>query len=215
MKNHRIAWSLALAGALSVGSASYAANTLGVVAGGLNGTSFKMQVDIDGTNNNVYVETAHPTDEGHYLMRFWVGRDAATPGEELTFVGNSSIRIGALADDANGQRIILFLKKNPNNTIHVNTWHLQDTGGFTFGCTIFLSGSAASVPRQFELEYTQGPGVNDDEIILKRVDNGNTCTLSGLDMDNFQVDSGRFGLLSGSGVNATGRYNFDEFESYR
>ncbi len=194
---------------LGLAASAFAVNSLAVNAPGLNGTGFKLEATLTASANNVYVETQHPVDESHYLARFWVGRGT------LTYPANTSIRFGAIGDDVNGQRIVLFLKKNPNNTIHVNTWHQLDTGGFVFGCTIFLSGSAATVARQFELEYTQSGGANTGQIILKRIDNGNTCTLSGLDMDNFQVDSARFGVIGGSGVNASGTFNFDEFESYR
>ncbi|MEO7794053.1 MAG: hypothetical protein ABIV06_04710 [Thermoanaerobaculia bacterium] len=197
-----------LIGAGFAASAS-AVNSLAVNGPGLNGTNFKLEVTLTASSNNVYVETTHPTDESHYLARFWVGRGT------INFPANNSIRIGALADDAFGQRIILFLKKNPNNTIHLNTWHLLDSGPFVFGCSIFVTGSAGTASKQFELEYTQSNGSNNGSIKLTRLDTNLVCNLTGLDMDNFQVDSGRFGLLSGSGVNATGTYIFDEFESYR
>lgn len=198
-----------LVAGLGFAGAALAANTLTVNGPGLNGTNFKMEVLLDATSNNVYVETQHPTDESHYLARFWVARGT------LSFPANTSIRIGAIADDTTGQKIILFLKKNPNNTIHLNSWHALDGQPFTFGCTIFLSTTAASVARQFELEYTQSAGSNTGAITLTRLDNANTCALTNLDMDLFEVDSARFGLLAGSGVNASGTFHFDEFESYR
>jgi len=182
----------------------------------VNGTaaihgSFGMSTNLDGTATNAYVEDQSPNAESRYVIDFWVNRGT------LTYPATTSVRIGAVGTTGGGQHFILFLKKNPNNTIHLNTWHLNDTGSYVFGCTIFLSNATASVSRQFHIDYKTptAPGANDGSVDIRRVDNGNGCTLTGLDNDTKTADNIRWGVLSGSGANATGSYYFDDFVSTR
>ena len=63
---------------LALAPAAFAANSITVVTPGLNSTGHTMQVNLDDTSNNVFVETQHPNGETHYRMRFWVNPAGAT-----------------------------------------------------------------------------------------------------------------------------------------
>lgn len=223
---------LGMAGLIVIGSAgvAMAANTLAVNAGAaLNGTNFGMQVSVDanaapncagagnGSTNNVFVETAHPTDETHYLMRFWVNPN------NLNLCANKSIRIGVLGDDGPaGQHVIVFLKRNDvDASWRINTWYRDESGAFFAGPGVFIVGQAVpNQARQVEIEWTAATtaAANDGILSVRRIAPTTAGPFTATGIDNaFQVDYGRFGILAGSGAAAQGDsfYKFDEFESYR
>lgn len=196
--------------ALLGSGAALAQNSLTVTNGAAIQGNFGLQVNLPGAStNNVFVEDQSPADESRYIIDFWVNRGT------LSYPNTTSIRIGAVGTTGGGQHLIFFLKKNPNNTIHMNTWYLNDTGSYNFGCTIFLSNSTASVAREFRIDYTKSNGSNNGSIDIRRVDNNNGCTITNLDNDTKGVDNIRWGVLSGSGNQAAGAYYFDEFVSTR
>ena len=223
---------LGMAGLIVLGSAgvAMAANSLGVNnLSGLNGTGFGMEVSFDanaapncagagnGSTNNVYVETAHPTDETHYLMRFWVNPN------NLSLCPNKSIRLGVLGDDGPaGQHVIVFLKRNDaDNSWRVNTWYKDETGAFFAGPGVFIVGQAnPNQARQVEIEWTAATSAasNNGILSIRRLAPTAAGPFTATGIDNaFQVDYGRFGILAGSGAAAQAdtSYKFDEFESYR
>ncbi len=223
---------IGMVGLIVLGSAgaAMAANTLAVnAASALNGTSFGLQVSLDanaapncagtgnGAVNNVYVETAHPTDETHYLMRFWINVN------NLSLCPNKSIRIGVLGDDgAPGQHVIVFLKRNDaDSSWRVNTWYRVEDTSFNAGPGVFIVGQGnPNQARQVEIEWTAATtsSSNNGVLSIKRLlpTPAGPFTVTGID-DAFQVDYGRFGVLAGSGAAAFAdtNYKFDEFESYR
>lgn len=208
---------------IALAPAAFAANTITVPAGGLNGTGFAMQVNLDDTSNNVYVETQHPNGETHYKIRFWV-----SPVLLSALAPNTSIRIGAINSTANGQRLVLFLRHDSPGTpaqYQVNVWGMQDAGApstYSFIKGINIGPVAGAVPNQVEMEWTRSTaaGMANGIVRIQRITPGNVGVdqvRSDLTMFNFSVDDARFGLLAGSGTNMTGlgSYKFDEFESYR
>lgn len=209
---------LALAGtALLVASGAFAANTLTVVPGAaMNGTTQGLSVNLDGSTNNVYVESAHPNNETHYHARFWIN-----PATTAINAQNKSIRIAGLGDDVAAQHVLLFLRRNgSDNSMRLNTWYKADTGSFVSGPGMFLMFQTnINQPRQVEIEWTAAtaPGANDGSLFVRRLAPTTAEeSITGLDTDTLQVDNYRQGLLAGSGANATGgAYHFDEFESYR
>ena len=59
--------------AVLAASTAFAANTITVTNGAaMNGTTFGMQTNLDGSTNNVFVESQHPNNETHYRARFWL-----------------------------------------------------------------------------------------------------------------------------------------------
>lgn len=216
----RAALVVAVAG-LTTGAAAFGANNLTVPGPGqgLNGTQFAMQVNLEpGQTNNVFVQTNHPESEEHYLMRFWVDPS------DLDLPGDTGIRIGAINSTENGQRLLLFIRRDvsPGNDIYqLNAWGLEDTGGFRFLQGVFLTFTASPTPVQVEVEWTRssGPAVADAIYRVARLSPspGGPAPLSNLVMRNFDVDFARFGVIAGSGgvTQTNSSYKFDEFESYR
>lgn len=208
---------------LALAPAAFAANSITVVTPGLNSTGHTMQVNLDDTSNNVFVETQHPNAETHYRMRFWVN-----PSGLSALAPNTAVRIGAINSSTFGQRIVLFLRHDAPGTpaqYQVNVWGLQDPGApasYSFINGVNIGPVAGAVPNQVEVEWTRSTGAgNADGIIrIQRITPGNTGidqVRNDLIMHDFTVDDARFGLLAGSGTNMTGpgNYKFDEFESYR
>jgi hypothetical protein len=214
MKKIAIAVVLALVFATS----GFAVNHLVVNAGAaLNGTNFGLAVQHDGSANNVYVDSLHPTDESHYLIRFWI--DPAT----LDLDPATAIRIAGIGDDVAGQHVVLLLRRDIATSPHqwlVNAWRKDDTGTFVFANSLFHSFiDAADKKRQYEFEWTAAtaPGSNNGSFRMTRLNPTVVNKLnSNLDNDTLQVDNIRIGTLNGQGVSAnSGEYHFDEFESYR
>ena len=210
---------IALVLALVFASSGYAVNSLTVsAAAALNGTNFGLSVNHSGgASNNVYVDSLHPTDETHYLIRFWL--DPAT----LVLNPNTAVRIAGIGDDVAGQHVVLFLRwdnaTTPNQWL-VNAWRKDDTGTFVFCNSLFHSFvNAADKKRQYEFEWTAStaPGANNGSFRMTRLNpTVVNKTNSSLDSDTLQVDNIRIGTLNNQGVNATGgAFYFDEFESYR
>ena len=215
----RIVLAIGLVLALAFATGGYAVNSLVVSAGAaLNGTGFGLSVNHDGSANNVYVDSTHPTDETHYLFRFWIS--PAT----LVLDPNTAIRIAAVGDDgAPAQHVVLFLRRDTATTPHqwlLNAWRKDDTGTYVFANSLFHSSiTAADKVRQYEFEWTAAtaPGANNGSFRMTRlIPTVVTKTNLSLDNDTIQVDNIRIGTLAGAGVNAvSGAYFFDEFESYR
>jgi len=199
-------------GALLLAGGAFAQNSITVTGTAAIHGSFGMQVNLPGgQTNNAYVQDDSPNMEGRYVLDWWVSRGT------LVYPNNTSIRIGAVGTEGGGQHLIFFLKKNPNNSIHMNTWYLNDTGSYNFGCTIFMSLASATVSRQFHVDFqaASAPGANNGSIDIRRVDNNNGCTITGLDNDTKLATNIRWGILSGSGNQASGEYYFDDFVSTR
>jgi len=203
--------------AVLAASTAFAANTITVTNGAaMNGTTFGMQTNLDGSTNNVFVESQHPNNETHYRARFWLNVATTAIVQQ-----NRSLRIGALGDDVAGQHVILFLRRNgSDNSFRINTWYKADTGNFVAGPGMFLTSQTnPNQARQLEVEWTaaSAPAANDGELVVRRLAPTTADeTASNLDTDTLQVDNFRMGLLAGSGNNASaGAYHFDEFESYR
>lgn len=209
-------------------AASWAAPSLAVTAGAaLNGTSFGLAVNFDNSAGNAYVETLHPTDETHYLARFWLhpGNVSIDPGV--------SVRFGAIGDDTQGQHIILFLKHDnavATAQYQMNFWFKDKalSGAYRFGGATYLSDVSTPCARQYEVEWTAdtlaGTSGNGTLVVRRLADAGScgsgalvTRTVSNMDTDGWQIDNARFGTLNGaqSANGNSGAIRFDEFESYR
>lgn len=214
---------VAAATTFALAAAAHAANTLTVVQPGINSTGNALQINLDDTSTNVYVETTEPTAETHYKIRFWID-----PTNLSNLAPNTSIRIGAVNSTAFGQRLVFFLRHDAPGTtpqFQVNAWGLQDTGepaSYTFLRGVNMGPVSGAVPNQVEIEWTRSTGSGQANGIfrIQRITPGNVGVnqqLSNLTMFNFTVDDARFGVLANSGTNmlGAGSYKFDEFESFR
>lgn len=209
-------------------AAGWAAPSLTVTnAAALNGTNFGLQINFNNTAGNAYVQTDHPTDETHYLARFWLD-----PGT-VAIDPNLSVRFGALGDDTEGQHIILFLKHDATTVpaqYQMNFWYKDKGlgGAYRFGGATYLSAVNAPCARQYEVEWTAdtlaGATGNGTLVVRRNADTGAcgsggliTRTVSNMDNDTWGIDNGRFGTLNGgqSANGNSGFVKFDEFESYR
>jgi hypothetical protein len=216
-----------------VASSGFAASSLAVNAGAaLNGTNFGLQVVMDHTATNAFVQSDHPTDESHYLFRFWI-----RPAAGLVIDPNTSVRIAAIGDDAGavGQHIILFLRNDstvPSPQYQLNFWYKDQAAAASYkfgGATFFKVIADPVCSRQYEAEWTRdtlaGSPAGNGTLVLRRlsVATAGTCTptglltrtVNGMDNDTYQVDNARFGTLNGQASNANGSWHFDEMESYR
>lgn len=200
---------------------AYAANSLGVTnAAALNGTSFGLQVNVDGSNNDVFVSDFSPSGEDTYTYTFWIH-----PGN-LDLDQDTALRIIAVGDEnaAIGQHILHFLRRDyacnpPNGCWILNTWTRQDTGGyqfFTSGIFISFYEPQFRVPTQFRVEFSAGTGNNGVLRITRLTGTQVVREVTTRDTDTINVDNIRIGALAGSGVNGnSGAYYFDEFVSTR
>jgi hypothetical protein len=204
---------LAVLVVIGTGSA-FAANSLAVTAGGAAGSDFKLEVICDGSSNNVFVQSNHPTGESHYLIRFWMNPAL------LNLTANQSIRIGAIGDNVQGQHVLLFMKRNmADNSFRLNTWYNTDTGPYTAGPGVFLMlQTNQNQWRQVEVEFTAGtaPGSNDGELVVRRIaPTAASASVTGLNTSQRGVDNFRWGSLAGTCASGNGAFYLDEFESYR
>jgi hypothetical protein len=219
------------AAAVCLAGAAFATNSLIVNAGSaLNNTGFGLQVTVDGSTNNVYVQSDHPNAETHYLARFFICPSS------LALNPNTSVRVMAVGDATLGQHIMGFMRRDmPGGGLDqwlFNTWvSLSDSAPTTyvFGTSTFVSMNAAGTEscattsashRWFEIEYTAGTGADGSLYVRRLVYNGSTFVEKSVlsrNTDGLKVDNIRIGALAGSGANASaaGDYKFDEFESYR
>ncbi len=213
-------------------STAFAANSLVVNAGAaLNATNFGLQVNVDGSSNNVFVESDHPNAETHYVARFFLCPN------DLALQPNRAVRMGAIGDATLGQHVVLFLRRDiaPSSGADqwlFNTWISQSDANpttFVFGTSIFLAlngagaedcSTTSTAHRWLELEYTAGSGADGQLAARRLVYNGSTLVekfVNGRSTANLKVDNMRIGALAGSGgfATAASSYYFDEFESYR
>ena len=222
---------LGAAALLLVATSAMAANSLTVNgAAALNNTTFGLQVTVDGSSNNVFVESQHPTGESHYRALFFV-----CPAS-LSLNPNSSVRMGAIGDNALGQHIVIFMRRDVTgggtDQWLLNTWvSVSDVApsSYMFGTSTFVALNAAGAEscattspahRWFEIEYTAGTGADGQLAVRRLVYMGSPLVekfVNNRNTDALVVDNARFGAIAGSGANATAAssYYFDEFESYR
>jgi hypothetical protein len=209
---------LAAAVLLLSATGAFAANGISVQgAAAQNGTSFGLQVNLDGSTNLAYVLSEHPVAESHYLLRFWL-----QPATMLNLGLDTAVRIGQISDETAGAIVVVFLRHDDpaagGDTYRINTWVKEDSGTFRFGGGHFLSFDNNPTPRQIEIEWTQAtaPGANNGALTVTRV-GGPTSTISDIDNDTHAVDRAFWGIMAPGGANMTGAgsFYFDEYESYR
>ncbi len=229
--SNRMKLGLALvAGLVLAGSAAWAVETVTVTnAAAMNGTTFGMQVNLDGSGTNAFVVSQHPNDETHFLFRFWINP------HDINLTPNTALRIGAVGDanGAVGQHVILFLRHDASVVpaqYQLNFWYRDKAAGasYKFGGATYFTTVTTPCSREYEVEWTADTDTGaspNGTLVVRRLANAGTCTPTGLltrtknnlDTDGYQVDNARFGTLNGQGSNNTGSHSFyfDEYESYR
>lgn len=211
-------------------SAGWSAASIAVtVPAALNGTNYGLSINMDNTASNAFVQSDHPTDESHFRANFWI-----SPKAGLVITPNTSVRIGAIGDDAGavGQHIILFLRNDSSVVTpqyQLNIWYRDQAAGASYkfgGATFFKVIADPACARQYEVEWTRdtlaGSPSGNGTLVLRRLAVG-TCspaglltrTVSNMDNDTYQVDNARWGTLNNQAANANGSIYFDEYASYR
>ena len=213
---------LLIAGLLGA-SAAFASNSLTVTSPGLapgpTTTGKKLQVNCDGSTNNVYVETQEPNGETHYKATFsW------SPGN-LNLDADKLLRIGAINTNL-GQNLLIFVRRNTGD----NGWGVKvkfkDDVDATFRGLpyqfIMLQSVPAGTTRLITVEWqsdsSEGAGDGFIKVTKANTDGGSPASKTKTDVNNDDstIELGRFGVLGGSGnICNGGAFYFDEFSSFR
>jgi len=197
--------------------------------------NFGMQVTIDGSATDAFVQDNSPNNETIYRFSFWIRPSVG--GNEIELAGNTSVRIATMANvdpgTGGGEHIVLFLRRDqPGGGLDqymLNAWvkDVPIAGGsptFRFGNSLFIALRGDTTPAQFEIEWQQdtnaADNVGDGKFIMRRLSpNPTTKTKSNFNTQTatlaFNIDQIKIGALQGSGVNGTGSYSFDDFVSVR
>jgi hypothetical protein len=203
-----------------------AANTLTVPGGtpgqGLNGTSYLLSINVDpAAANSVFVQSDHPTDETHLLIRFHLKFDAlqAPP----TGAGRN-FRLLNIGDDSAllTPHKILFLQRQGvgAHNWRLLAWTYTDGGIYEFVGGFFLGNYAGVNERQIECEWTQATAGANGSFGCNRTDTPGTQFFlrTNIDDGNFQGDYVQVGLFDFDnfpGAAAASALKFDEYQSFR
>ncbi len=209
------------AAGLLVASSGFAANSLSVTGGAALAGSFGLQVNCDGSTNNVYVESQHPNAEKHYKASFLM-RPAA-----LKLPSNGQVRILNVYAPSGKTIVQLSLRRNTgDNNWQLRTKYMNDNLKYTnLGNLVLVSQTSPNSIRKVTLEWQTDTanGATNGFVKLTQcnADGTTSCVTktaqSGVDNDTFSVDKVRIGLQNATGDICTGvgGYNFDEFSSER
>ena len=198
-----------------------AANSLTVnAANALGGTNFGLSINVDpAAANSVYVQSDHPTDETHLLLRFRIrvdGLNAPASGAGRSF------RMLNIFDDsapATPHKILFLQRQSTTGNWRFTAWTYTNANGYEFVGAFFLANYLGAADRQIECEWTQATAGANGVFGCFRVDApAQTFQRTNISDSNFQGDLVQVGLFdfdSFPGSAAAGQLDFDEYESYR
>lgn len=201
-----------------------AANTLTVGAGSaLGGTNFGLSINVDagaGITNPVFVQSDHPTDETHLLLRFRLRVDgllAPAAGAGRNF------RLMNVVDDsapATPHKIVFIQRQNTTGNWRLHAWTYTDGGIYEAVGGFFLANFGGALDRQVECEWTQATAGANGIFGCFRVDTPGTQFFQRTNIDdgNYQGDQVQVGFFDFDGFPGTAaasQLDFDEYESYR
>jgi hypothetical protein len=196
-----------------------AANNLQVNAtAAMNGTNYGLEVNIEDNATATYVVSEHPDNEKVFRAVFWV--NPANLANVSTVPATNWFRFFAAADDANGQHIVLFLKKSLlQQNWRVTAYKKANNGFFQFAGEMFWCSGASPAPFQMQVEWTAAdPGMSNGVLTVTKLANGTNFSYTTADDSNFEVDKTLVGFLNYDAFDpgpGGGSYYFDEYESYR
>ncbi len=201
-----------------------AANTLTVGAGSaLGGTNFGLSINVDagaGITNPVFVQSDHPTDETHLLLRFRLrvdGLNAPAAGAGRNF------RLLNVVDDsapATPHKVIFLQRQNTTGNWRLVGWTYTNAAAYEPAGAFFLANFAGAFDRQIECEWTQATAGANGIFGCFRTDTPGTQFFlrSNISDSNFQGDQVQVGFFDFDGFPGTAaasQLDFDEYESYR
>ncbi len=198
-----------LTGMVLVCSASaFAQNSLDVNADAAIVGNFGLEVNLDGSTNDVFVADTTPAAEQVYRVFFRANDNDITMA---TGTGHNIL----LARQAGGAGNILRLSLNKNNATpgdyKLSCRVLRDGGG-TYFCGQFTFAPNAT---RIMAEYVGGSADNSGDAAV-RIWKGDTLQFERTDYDsNYRIDTVRFGDPKGADATTTGSYYLDDFQSFR
>lgn len=196
-----------------VASAGFAASVNVTNAAALNGSNWGLEVDSTG-GGDAWVEDQSPSDETHFIARFWF--------DPNTFM------LSEVPGDGESVRIFQGQEQSPSTAIlRVYVIQRDNAGNPQYRVRVFArrdgnTGWAKSqgvvlgnAPRQIEVEWQAASaiGANDGFIRITRVDNGSFKEVTGIDSDERRIGRARLGIFTGGF--GTGTLYLDEYESFR
>lgn len=205
--------------ALAVGAVlawpAAAANSLDVNANAaMNGTNFGLEVLLDGSTNNAFVQDDTPAAETTYRATFWLDPNGVTMGPFERFPI-------FLARDATFQNILrLQLQWNPiANKYRLRMQILKNNGDWAnarangdTGEQFVPLGLAPSGPKEVTI---QAHFENNSLASVSVTANGQTFYKDSFQAGNWSVDTIRFGATRAITGSMNGSFYLDEFSSFR
>lgn len=203
-------------------AASQAANTLAVTAPGLDGTAFKLEINLDGVDNSQkWVQDDTPECEATYNVEWGTATPDLTAGE-LDLDDNYTVFLGRQVTGGASNEIRCLLRSQPGGALNPQVrCSVREADGMG-GTRLRFIGQSAYNPNfehtfRFELVKASAPGVSDGQANFYR--NGN-LEFSRSDLNNGDRcwDSQRLGLGQPVPANSLGRVfemDFDNFVSTR
>ncbi|MEZ5331655.1 MAG: hypothetical protein R2991_06300 [Thermoanaerobaculia bacterium] len=212
----------AFAALLAVASVQ-AANTLAVTSPGLNGSNFKLEINIDGVDNSQkWVQDDSPTCEDTYNVEWRMATPDLSAGE-LDLDDNYTVFLGRV-DPATGpttNKIRCLLRSQPGGAFNpqVRCSVREDNGS---GSHLRYIGQSAYNPNfehvfRFELVKESAPGAGDGQATFYR-DGAQVFSRSDLFTEGECWDSQRLGLgqpVPGVALGRAFETDYDDFVSTR
>lgn len=187
----------------------------------LGGTSYGLSVNIDPAASNLvaYVESDHPVDETHMLVRFRLnlrditGAPLGGPGAHFRFMN--------WIDDAQTStpHKILFAQRQPNGNWRLAVWTRNTTANtYEFVGGLFLQANGADADNQIECEWQKATSGANGQFgcdVIAGPSIGQTLQRNTIDDGAIGTDKIRAGIFDFDSFAGGGDFHFDEYESYR
>lgn len=203
---------VALAGAqMASGAASIAVNTAAAMQG-----TYGMQLTLNGTSGNAFVQDNSPNLEDHYFASFNFRDNGCVPPSAQGFA-----IFRAWVNDGNPPTVPVFRVTFFNNTASSTTQRVmyvlayEDDGtAVPIGTETFVSPPGNTPRFTWEWQRSSAPGANDG--FLKTYKNGVLRkTISNIDNDTLTVGSVRMGGMGNVASTSGCTVDFDDFVSTR
>lgn len=208
---------IALAAVVAFAAPAMAANTISVEPqGGLPNEpcnlegSFGLAVRLDGSADQALVQDNTPDMETTFRARFRIDPNSITMPAGATHVvmgGNGPI--GSV----------------------LRVWILRDVGGTTYRVRAHARNDPAEVEnysrtdaitigdasRVVEVEWAaaSAPGANDGFVTIRRIDNGASQTVTGINNDEQVINRALFGAVTSMDAGVIGAHCLDDYSSFR
>lgn len=179
-------------------------NSLNVNANAaMNATSFGLEILVSGAGNPVFVSSLAATDEPVISVRFWLDPNGITmaDGDELVIL--RARQSGPTADVFD----IVFGRTDPSG-YHLGMNAQDNDAGLTETAYITIP----DAPVRITGVWIQSPDPGPNGLLQLQV--GRDAVMQVVANSNFDVDSIRFGAVTGAIDGMSGSFYLDEFESH-